>query len=334
MHIKTSRLNVIAAPKTVAKWLPAGVLAFSALFTGGVQAAYPEKPVKIVLGFSAGGPTDGPARKIATLMSASLNTPVVVENKAGAGGKIAAEYVMSQPGDGYTLLLCSHVDAANAVLYRKISYSNADLQAISLISRYNYAVAVSSALPVNTIAELIAYAKKHPREVNYAQVGTGTQLEFLAKRFQQLAGIEMTAIPYKGTAEAMQDVLAGRTQFIIGALSSTLPLQDQGRLKVLAVTSAERIATNPKIPSLTESGVPIVGFGWLGLCAPKGTPANVIDTLNKHVVQAVASPDYQAQIKSSGSIPLSSTPAGLTGVITQTAQDAQKVITDFKISVD
>ena len=232
------------------------------------------------------------------------------------------------------MLLCSHVDAANAVLYRKISYSNADLQAISLISRYNYAVAVSSSLPVETIPELVAYAKKHPRDVNYAQVGTGTQLEFLTKRFQQLAGIEMTNIPYKGTAEAMQDVLAGRTQFIIGALSSTLPMQDQGRLKVLAVTSAERIATNPKIPTLTESNIPIVGFGWLGLCAPKGTPESVIDMLNKHVVQAVASADYQAQIKSSGSIPVSSTPTELTSVINQTAQDAQKVITDFKISVD
>ena len=334
MHIKPRLLNVRATQKTPAVVLSVSLLTLSSLFACAAQAAYPEKPVKIVLGFSAGGPTDGPARKIASLMSTSLKTPVVVENKPGAGGKIAAEYVMSQPGDGYTLLLCSHVDAANAVLYRKISYSNADLQAISLISRYNYAVAVSSSLPVETIPELVAYAKKHPRDVNYAQVGTGTQLEFLTKRFQQLAGIEMTNIPYKGTAEAMQDVLAGRTQFIIGALSSTLPMQDQGRLKVLAVTSAERIATNPKIPTLTESNIPIVGFGWLGLCAPKGTPESVIDMLNKHVVQAVASADYQAQIKSSGSIPVSSTPTELTSVINQTAQDAQKVITDFKISVD
>jgi len=308
---------------------------WSTLFCGNAGAApYPERPVKIVLGFTAGGPTDVPARKIAVLLGASLKTPVIVENRPGAGGKIAAEYALSQPADGYTLLLCTHVDAANAVLYRKISYALPDLQPISLISKYNYAIAVSTSLSIDTLGDFIAYAKKHPGEINYAQVGNGSQIEFLAKRFQRLAGIDMTAIPYKGTAEAMQDLLAGRTQFIVGSLSSTLPMQDQGRVKVLAVTSKGRIATNPKIPSLIESGIPMEGFGWLGLCGQKGLPAEIVNILNRNTVQAVASADYQALIKGSGSLPLSSTPAELTEIIRQTAQEAQKVISDFNIHVD
>lgn len=306
-----------------------------ALFCAHAQGApYPERPVKIVLGFTAGGPTDVPARKIALLLTNLLKTPVLVENRPGAGGKIAAEYTLSQPADGYTLLLCTHVDAANAVLFHKISYTLNDLQPISLISKYSYAVAVASSVPVTTLQEFIAYAKAHPGEINYAQVGVGSQIEFLAKQFQRLAGIEMTAIPYKGTAEAMQDLLAGRTQFIVGSLSSTLPLQDQGRVKVLAVTSKTRVASNPKIPSLFESGIPMEGFGWLGLCGQKGLPAAIVDTLNKQTVQAVAAPDYQALIKQSGAQPLSSTPAELSAIIRQTAQDAQKVISDFNIRVD
>jgi tripartite-type tricarboxylate transporter receptor subunit TctC len=243
------------------------MLAWSAMLMVPVfgQGAYPDRPVRLVVGFPAGGPTDGPARVLAEKLRNSLGQPVVVENKPGAGGKIAVDYILGQPRDGYTLLVCTYIDAINTVMYRKSSYKLDDLAPVSLITNAFYAIAVSKDLPVKNIQEFIAYAKARPTEINYGHVGAGSAPELVAKRFERATGVQMTGIPYKGMGDALQEMVAGRLQFAIGPLITTMPLFESDKLRVLAMTSPQRLAAAPNVPTLTEQGVPIVAGTWLGI---------------------------------------------------------------------
>jgi tripartite-type tricarboxylate transporter receptor subunit TctC len=243
---------------------------------------------------------------------------VVVENKPGAGGKIAVDYILGQPRDGYTLLVCTYIDAINTVMYRKSSYKLDDLAPVSLITNAFYAIAVSKDLPVKNIQEFIAYAKARPTEINYGHVGAGSAPELVAKRFERATGVQLTGIPYKGMGDALQEMVAGRLHFAIGPLITTMPLFESDKLRVLAMTSPQRLAAAPNVPTLTEQGVPIVAGTWLGVCAAKGTP--------QAVIEAVASDEYRALMQKTGVLGVSSTPEAMAAEMRKTEDEAGELI--------
>jgi tripartite-type tricarboxylate transporter receptor subunit TctC len=294
---------------------------------------YPTRPIRMVVGFTAGGPTDIPARFIADRLGAALGRPVLVENKPGAGATLAANDVMSRARDGYDLLVCTYFDAVNTLLYKSLHYKLADLVGITLIARYSYAVAVANSLPVNTFPELIAYTKQHPDQVNYGHLGVASTQNLLAKRLEKLAGMQMTAIPYKGSSEATQEIIAGRNHVYIGPPLGVVSLYQAKQLKVLAVTGNERLASIPDVPTLKEMGIPLVAYAWLGVCAGAGTPQPVVDLLNKRIAGIVNSAEYRALVERSGSVAVSSTPQEFHQLIEETANDAAPIIRELGIEM-
>ena len=295
---------------------------------------YPTRPIRMVVGFTAGGPTDIPARLIADRLSAALGHPVIVENKPGAGATLAANDVMSRARDGYDLLVCTYFDAVNTLLYKSLHYKLEDLVGITLIARYSYVVAAANSLPVDTFPDLIAYTKQHPGVVNYAQLGVASTQNLLAKRLETLAGMRMTGIPYKGSSEVAQELIAGRSHLYIGPPIGLVSLYQAKQIKVLAVTGNERMSSIPEVPTLKESGVPLVAYAWVGICAGAGTPQSVIDLLNKRITAIVDSPEYRTLVEKSGSVAVSSTPQELRRVIEDTAADAAPIIRELGIQLN
>ncbi len=314
-----------------------GLLA-AALLAGGSGAAaaqdYPNRPIRMVVGFTAGGPTDIPARFLADRLSTALGRPVVVENKPGAGATLAANEVMSRPRDGYDLLVCTYFDAVNTLLYKSLHYTLDDLVGITLIARYSYAVAVSNTLPVETFPQLVAYTKQHPGEANYAQLGIASTQNLLGTRLEKLTGMQVTSIPYKGSAEASQEMIAGRAHIYVGPPFGLVPLYHARQLKIVAVTGDERLASMPEVPTLKELGVPLVAYAWLGVCAGAGTPQPVIELLNKRISAIVKSPEYRTLVQTSGSVAVSSTPEDFHKIIQDTASDAAPIIRELGLEMN
>jgi tripartite-type tricarboxylate transporter receptor subunit TctC len=298
------------------------------------QDAYPTKPIRLVVGFAAGGSTDIPARYIADRLGALLGQRVLVENKPGAGGMIATRDVLAQPKDGYNLLLCTHFESINTAIYRNAQYDLGDLAPISLVSKYYYGLALSNAVPAPDLAAFVRYAKAHPGEISYGTIGAGSAQEIFARQLERLTGITMNRVPYRGGAQALQDLLPGRVQFFVSPMISIIPLANDGMLRILGVSSATRLAAAPQVPTLREQGVDFVRFGWLGICAVAGTPPSIISRLNRHITAIVASPDYQAVTERAGSIPASSTPDEMRAVITQTRTDVEATIQEFGLQLD
>src|SRR5882672_4761061 len=225
-------------------------------FCAAAHAQYPDKPLRLVVGFSAGGPTDLPARFIADRLGAALGQRVVVENRTGAGGQIATQDVLARPRDGYHLLLCTHFEAINLAIYKNAAYRLSDIAPVSQISRYYYGVVLTNEIPVPDWDGFIAYAKANPGKLNYGMVGRGSAQEILALELAKLTGIQLTGIPYKGGAEIINDLLPGRLHLYVAPTLQVLPLYKAGRLRTLAVSSAERLAAAPEIPTLREKGLP------------------------------------------------------------------------------
>jgi tripartite-type tricarboxylate transporter receptor subunit TctC len=263
-----------------------------------------------------------------------LGQPVIVENKTGAGGKIAANYVASQPADGYTLLLCTHIDAINTVLYKSKVVRLEDLTPISTISKYYYLAAVTNSLPVNSMQGFISYAKKHVGELNYGQVGKGSSFELLTKLIEKDAGIRMASITYRGSAEMIQDILAGRIHFITAAPMSVLPLSSAGKIKLIGTTSPERLKNAPNVPTMKEEGFPITWFGWLGVCGPKNLPQPIVRKLNETLAKAVNAKEFQTLMAESASIPMASTPDELRRIFQTTAKESQAMIKEYHLELE
>jgi tripartite-type tricarboxylate transporter receptor subunit TctC len=326
--------RMMSAAVPAARWLlVAGAIAAASPHAPVAAQDYPTRPIRMVVGFTAGGPTDIPARFIADRLAAALGRPVIVENKPGAGATLAANEVMSRGRDGYDLLVCTYFDAVNTLVYKSLHYKLEDLVGITLIARYGYAVAVANSLPVDTFPELIAYARLHPGEVNYGHLGVASTQNLIAKRLEKLAGVQMTAIPYKGSTEATQEIIAGRNHIYIGPPIGVIPLYQAKQLKVLAVTGNERLASIPEVPTLKESGIPLVAYAWVGICAGAGIPQSVIELLNKRIRAIVESPEYRKLVENSGSVAVSSTPEELHRVIEETAADAAPTVRELGIEM-
>src|SRR5215467_4400008 len=236
------------------------------------QGAYPTRPLRLIVGFAAGGPTDIPARLIADKLGDLLGQRVVVENKPAAAGMLATREALAQPRDGYTLLLCTHFESINIAVYKNPQYKLADLAPISLIAKYYYGIGLANVVPGTDIASFVSYAKAHSGEISYGTLGPGSAQEIFARQLERLFGISMNRVPYRGGAQITQDLIPGRVQFYVSPMISLIPLMEDKQAKVLGVSSRERLKSVPQVPTLKEQGVDFVRSGWLGLCAGAGTP--------------------------------------------------------------
>ena len=266
-----------------------------ALTTRAVAQTYPDKPIKLIVPFPAGGPTDFMARLISQYLSTHLGQ-VIVENRPGAGGTIAAKSVASEKPDGYTLLYgSSGTLGIGPALYRNAEYDPVKSFApIALVSRVPFALVVALSVPATTVAELVAYAKANPGKLNFG-AGMGTPPHLVGELFKVVTGTDIVFIPYKGAAASMTDVLSGQMQMTIDGLTTSIPHIQSGKVRALAVMSPERVPEIPDVPTMAESGYP--GFppaSWTGILAPAGTPAALVAKVNAAINAGLASPEIKA----------------------------------------
>ena len=272
-----------------------------------VAQTYPTKPIRMVVGFVAGGPTDAIARVFALRLGNVLGQQVVIENKGGADGVIAGDLVAKATPDGYTLFFISAGHAINASFYPKVPYRTVeDFAAVTLVGESPNMIAVTPSLPVNTLQEFIALAKSKPGVLNYGATSSPTLLA--TELFDSLAGIKITRIPFKGAAPAMAAVMSGDVQLVISGIGTTLPQVKGGKLKGLAVTGAKRSPLAPEIPTVVESGINFIATTWYGLLAPAGTPAAIIQRLNAASRTLLEDPEVKAQAAPQGVVLTPSTP--------------------------
>jgi tripartite-type tricarboxylate transporter receptor subunit TctC len=301
---------------------------------GAQQAPYPNRPVRIIVGYGAGSSTDLPPRFIAEKLAAPLGQRVIVQNRPGAAGILAAREMLAQPADGYTLLLCTHFESINTVLRRNVPFKLGDFAPISLVTKYYYALTLTNMVPATTLEQFIQYARDNPNKLNYATIGSGSAQEIMARQLEQLSNIKMTRVPFKGGPEIMQDIITGRVHFYVAPPAAVMSHYKNQQVKILAVSSPERFKSLPEVPTVKEKGFNFVRFGWLGICARTGTPQPVIDMLNRHIVAIVATPEYQAMIDAGGSIAVSSSPDELQQVLRQTVADVATTIKEFGLEQD
>ena len=291
--------------------LTLGSLAATATPRGAqAQAAYPAKPLRMILGFPAGGPTDNIARLLAIKLGESLGQPVVIENRPGANAVLAAEAVSRAPADGYTLLYNTSSFALSAALLPKLPYNPArDFTGVALTAAAPMVLIVNNDFKANNVKEFIEQVKANPGKFSYGSAGTGTITHVIPAQLLQTAGLNAVHIPYKGSAPALIDLFGGQIQFAVDAMSSALPYIRDGRVRALAVTSKERIAALPNVPTVSESW--ISGYeasAWQGLMVPAAVPAPIVARLNLEILKVLAMPEVRAQMVRQGTDPLGSTP--------------------------
>jgi len=278
---------------------------------------YPAKPVRLVVGLAPGGATDIMARTLAPAFGEELGQPVVVDNRPGAAGSIGAGIAAKAPPDGYTLFLASSSFTSNTVLQKNESYDPiADFEPITNIASAPFLLVVRNSLPVNSVKELIAYAKSHPGKLNFASSGIGSTAHLTGELLKRSTGIEMTHIVYRGAGPALADVLGGQVDMMFASIVSSLHHAKSGKLRALAVTSPRRSSVVPEFPTVAESGVP--GFemvGYFGLLAPAHTPAPVIATVHAAVLRAIKRREFVERIAADGAEPDGCTPAELRALL-------------------
>ncbi|QJR12800.1 hypothetical protein DSM104443_03893 [Usitatibacter rugosus] len=293
-----------------------------------VAQAFPTKPVKIVVPFAAGGATDVVARLLAQKLQEAWGQPVVVENKAGAGGNIGADLVAKSPGDGYTLLMASgSIVTANPHMYKTLTYDPAkDLVPVTNVASGPQVIAVNPAVPAKDLKELVAMAKANPKTVNYGSAGIGTQTHLAAENFSYAAGIDMTHVPYKGESAAITDLMGGQIQLATPNLAAALNQIKEGKLRALAVTSKERSPQLPDVPAASEVLPGFENAGWFGLMAAAGTPKDVIDKIQKDSAKILLSPEFREKLTQQGMVPVANTPADFAVAIREESARWAKVI--------
>jgi tripartite-type tricarboxylate transporter receptor subunit TctC len=260
---------------------------------------WPNKPIRLLVGFPAGGPTDVVARIVAEKLQGQINQRIIVDNRPGAAGNIAVEILAKSNPDAHTLLYSSNAIALSPGLYSRLGYDPyKDLAPITEIGAGCLIFVVHPSLPVKNVQEFVDYAKARPGQLNYASSGAGTSTHLAAVLFSQRTGIETQHIPYKGTAPSLVDMIAGRTQFLMGAVLTAVPHVKEGRLRALAVTGKKRIASLPDLRTLEEAGLPgFVVTTWQGIFAPAGTPPATLAKVHGEFVKAVRSPDLRPKIE-------------------------------------
>ncbi|OWT80192.1 MULTISPECIES: tripartite tricarboxylate transporter substrate binding protein [unclassified Achromobacter] len=292
--------------------ITAGTLGLTLTATAATAAGYPNNPIRIIVPFAAGGTSDLVTRILAQAMGTELKVAVIVDNRPGAGGNIGSELVARAAPDGYTLLMGTvATHGINASLYKSMPFDPVkDFAPVSLVASTPSVLEVNPALPVKSVAELIAYAKAHPGKLYFGSAGNGSSHHLAGELFDSMAGVKMTHVPYRGTAAAVTDTMGGQVQVIFDTLPSAMPFVKSGQLRALAVTSAQRDPALPDLPTLAEAGLPGYEVGsWYGLLAPAGTPPEIVDKVSKLVAELVRRPDIKQKLQAQGATAVGSTPA-------------------------
>ncbi|MDB5822130.1 MAG: h16 [Herminiimonas sp.] len=307
-----------------------------AMQTQAAHAAYPEKPIRIIVPFAPGGIADGTARVIGNGLAIRFNQSVIVENRPGGGAIIGTTVVAKAPGDGYTLLLGSTNISTNPSLYKSLPYdAEKELKPVSLVMLLPAALVVPSSLPVKSFGDLLSYAKEKPGKINYSSVGLGSYPHLAIESLVQKTGVKMTHVPYKGFAPATMAVLSGEVELLASDVPSALQYIQSGKVRALAVTGAKRLAVLPNVPTVQEEGVKDYDVvGWLGIMAPSDTPPEIVNLLNSEINKIMQSPDVQKRFAEQGVDTPVGDPAAFKQFLTQKKAEWEKVIRAGKISLD
>ena len=305
-------------------------LAAATLSLGAAAQAYPTKPITIVVPFSAGGTTDILARLVGQYLTTELGQPVVVDNKAGAGGNIGGALAAKAPADGYTLFMGTvGTHAINAALYKKMPFDHVkDFAPLSRVANVPNLLVAHPSQPFKTVPEMIAYAKANPGKINFGSPGNGASPHLSGELFNAMAKVELTHIPYKGSAPAVTDLLGNQIAIMFDNLPSVIPHVRSGKLRAIAITTAKRSPELPDVPTIAEAGVPgYEAVSWFGLFAPAATPKPVLDKLSTALSKVLANPEVQKKISAQGGETVNETPAQFAAFIRSETTKWGKVLT-------
>lgn len=295
--------------------------------TGALAQDYPSRPVKWVVGYPAGGATDILARLIGQRLSERLNQQFIIENKPGAGNNVGTEAVVNADPDGYTILLVNPANGINASLYTKLSFNFIrDIAPVAGIARVPNVMIVPPDFPAKTVAEFIAYAKANPGKVNMASSGNGTSIHLSGELFKAMTGVEMQHVPYRGSAPAVTDMIGNRVQVMFDNMPSCIAHIKAGTLRALAVTTTDRSAELPDVPTVGDTVKGYEASAWFGMGAPARTPKAIIDKLNREVNAILAEPAIKARIAELGGVTLIGTPADFGKIIVSETEKWEKVV--------
>ena len=307
--------------------LAAGAATLPAVSRFAWAQTYPTRPVRIIVGFAAGGIADIHARLMGQWLLERLGQPFIIENRPGAGSNIGTEAVVKSPPDGYTLLLATSTNAINATPYDKLSFNFIrDIAPVATISRNAFVMVAHPSMPAKTVPEFIAYAKANPGKINIASAGTGSAGHVFGEWFKMMTGINTVHVPYRGAAPALADLVAGQVQAYFAPTAASIEYIRAGKLRALAVTTATRSEALPDIPAVNEFVPGYEASGWSGFGSPKGTPTEVIDKLNKEINAGLADPKIKAQLADLGSPALAGLPADFSRLIAADTEKWAKVI--------
>src|SRR3984957_6362214 len=315
------------------------ILVFLASLAGTLAPAsaadYPNRPVRWLIGFAPGGPVDIVARIMSQWLSDHLGQQFVVENRAGSGGNIAAAAAINATPDGYTILFDAPNNAISTSLYKHLTYDFIrDTVPVASIMQLTNMMVVTNALPARNIQEFIDYCKANPGKISYASSGLGTSVHMSAELFKAMTHCEMVHVPYRGSAIAFPDIMSNKVQLIFDNLPTALEQSRAGNVRALGVTSPQRWPGVPDVPAIAETVPGFESVGFYGISAPKGTPPEIIETLNKAVAEALADPKVVAQLASFGGIPKPMTPAEFGKLISSETEKWRKVVEFAGVSVD
>jgi tripartite-type tricarboxylate transporter receptor subunit TctC len=310
--------------------------ALCALSAAALAQSYPVKPLRIVVGFSAGGGTDVAARAVAQKLTESLAQPVVVENRVGAASSIAAEHVARSPADGYTLMMGSVSLSINPSLHARLAYDpQRDFAAVVHLVSSPFIFVTHPSIPATTVKEFVAFAKARPGQLNFATAGAGSGAHMFMELFNLITGVKMTSVHYKGQAPATVDVLAGQVPVQFDSIMTLYPITRQGRLRALAVSTTQRSPIAPELPTMVEAGVP--GYdadAWFGFFAPAATPKDIIQRLNTESVKALQAADLRERLRGIGATGVGGTPEQFGAMYRNELAKWAKVVKAAHVRVD
>jgi len=315
--------------------LAAGAAALPAISRLARAQAYPSRPVRLIVGFPPGGATDIMARLMGQWLSERLGQQFIIENRAGASGNIGTEAVAKAPADGYTLLQVVTPNAINAALYTNLNFDFVrDIAPVIYLARLAYVVVVHPSVPATTLPELIDYAKANPGRINYGSAGPGTPQNIACELFKMMAGVNLVHVPYRGGAPAVTDLVGGHLQVIFCPVSECIEQVKSGKLRALAVTPAKRLDVFPDVPTVADFVPGYEASGFAGIGAPKGTPADIIELLNKQLNAGLADTTIRTRIVELGGTPLGGSPAEFGAIVSDAIEKWTKVIKFAGIKVE
>jgi len=316
-------------------YLAAGSTALAATTKISWAQTYPTRPVRILVGFTAGGNFDIVARLMAQWLSEQLHQPVIVENRPGASSNLATEAVIRAPADGYTLLLGGTVNAVNATLYEKLSFNFIrDVAPVSGVVRFPNVMMVSASFPAKTVPEFIAYAKANPGKINHGSSGNGTTQHLAGELFKMMTGVNFIHVPYRGAPQAITDLLSGLVQVLFESLPASIQYIKSGKLRALAVTTATRSEALPDLPAMGEFVPGYEASGWIGVCVPKNTSIEIIEKLNKAINAGLADPKMKTRFADLGATTLAGSSADFGKLIAEETEKWGKLIRAANIKPD